>query len=196
MARRSRQKVTGIYPALLQFILAVFLATIPGNAAQKTQGVLEIRVKDHREAIGDFSKLMLTVDKVAVSPKPGLMFWRAGWQDLVPAVDSVDLTHYIGGKSARVFRAGLDPEAFDAIHLKLKSVDGILKKSHTKVPIKNMVGPVKLAFEVRPQSETLIVLDLVVLDMSDHPPRAYELAIRGYELYTNGKLVDKIPPGP
>jgi hypothetical protein len=34
------------------------------------------------------------------------------------------------------------------------------------------------------------------MDMSDHPPLGYELAIRGYELYDNGKLVDKVPPGP
>jgi hypothetical protein len=38
-------------------------------------------------------------------------------------------------------------------------------------------------------------VDLVVSDFSDHPPRGYELAIRGYELYTNGKLVGKVPPG-
>jgi hypothetical protein len=41
-----------------------------------------------------------------------------------------------------------------------------------------------------------VKLSSPVLDMSDHPPRSYELAINGYELYTNGKLIDKIPPGP
>jgi hypothetical protein len=39
------------------------------------------------------------------------------------------------------------------------------------------------------------VLDLVVLDMSDHPAPGYQLNLAGYELYTNGKLIDKIPPG-
>lgn len=42
----------------------------------------------------------------------------------------------------------------------------------------------------------MIVLDLMVLDMSDHPPQGYELGLNGYEVYSNGKLVDKIPPGP
>ena len=40
-----------------------------------------------------------------------------------------------------------------------------------------------------------MIIDLTVLDMSDHPPRGYELAIQGYELFTNGKLIQKIPPG-
>jgi hypothetical protein len=39
------------------------------------------------------------------------------------------------------------------------------------------------------------VLDLVALDMSDHPPAGYKLNLAGYELYTNGKLIYKIPPG-
>jgi hypothetical protein len=43
--------------------------------------------------------------------------------------------------------------------------------------------------------ETLLVLDLVVTDFSDHPPRGYELGIKGYELFTNGKLIQKVPPG-
>jgi hypothetical protein len=36
---------------------------------------------------------------------------------------------------------------------------------------------------------------LTVMDMSDHPPRGYELQIKGYELYNNGKLLGKVPPG-
>jgi hypothetical protein len=31
--------------------------------------------------------------------------------------------------------------------------------------------------------------------MSDHPPRGYELSIKGYELFVNGRSVDKVPPG-
>jgi hypothetical protein len=196
VARLPEQPVKSIFPAALQWILAVFIIyAAPSEAAADAQGVLEFRVKDHREAIGDFSKLSLTIDKIAIRPKPGLKFWQVGWKDLTPATNSVDLTQYIGNKSAGVFRASVDPGSFDAIHLKLKSVDGTLKKNQRSVQIKNLINPVRLYFEVRPKNETLIVLDLVVLDMSDHPPRAYELELRGYGLYTNGKLVDKIPPG-
>jgi hypothetical protein len=176
-------------------LLLYCVAPANTGAAADGQGVLEVRVKDHREAIGDFSKLTLTFDKIAISPKPGLKFWRVEWKDLAPTTDTVDLTQYIGDKSARVFRGGINPGSFDAIHLRLKGIDGTLKKNQRNVSIKNMIKPIKLRFEVQPKNETLIVLDLVLLDMSDHPPRAYELDLRGYGLYTNGKLVDKIPPG-
>jgi len=61
--------------------------------------------------------------------------------------------------------------------------------------VKNALTPIKLYFSVEPKGETVIILDLVVLDMSDHPSRGYELGLKGYALYLNGKLIDKIPPG-
>jgi hypothetical protein len=185
-----------IWP-LVALLFAFSLCCTPPAVAAGNQGILEVRIKDHREAIGDFAKLILNVDEVLISPKPGLIFWQSGWKRLAVSRQPIDLTKYIGKDSARVFRGGVDAGSFDAIHLKLKEASGVLdKKNQRNVQIKNLVGPIQLAFEVRSQGETLIVLDLVVLDMSDHPPQAYELGIKGYELYTNGKLIDKIPPGP
>jgi hypothetical protein len=176
-------------------LLGVALRVVPAAAAQN-QGALEVRIKDHREAITDFAKLTLNVDEILISPKPGLIFWRNRWQSLVVPPQSIDLTKYIGKNSARIFRGSIDTGLFDAMHLKLKAVDGVLKKDQRTVQIKNLVGPIKLSFEIRSPGETVIVLDLVVLDMSDHPPQAYELGVKGYELYTDGKLIDKVPPGP
>jgi Domain of unknown function (DUF4382) len=178
---------------LLLILLLCFTAPLAGAA--EVQGVLEVHIKDHREAIGDFAKLTVTVGEILISPKLGLKFWQRGWKSLPVASQVVDLTQYIGKNSARIFRGSVNAGGFDAIHLKLREVNGILKKSQRKAQVKNTVGPIKLSFEVRTQGETKIVLDLVVMDMSDHPPQGYELAVRGYELYTNGKLIDKIPPG-
>jgi hypothetical protein len=183
-----------IYSRIVRLILLLFLAASPAGAAEN-QGILEVHIKDHREAIGDFEKLTLTIGEILISPKPGLKFWQIRWKSLAAAPESVDLTRYISKNSARVYRGSVDAGSFDALHLKLKAVTGLLKKSQRQPPIKNTVGPIKLPFEIRPQGETKIVLDLVVMDMSDHPPRGYELAVKGYELYTNGKLVDRIPPG-
>ena len=69
------------------------------------------------------------------------------------------------------------------------------RKTGRHAPVKNSIGPIKLSFHVEPQRATVLVLDLTVIDLSDHPPRGYELSLKGYELYTNGKLVDKVPPG-
>ena len=187
--------MTSIYSRIL-FLISVICLAAPAAGAAESQGTFEVRIKDHREAIGDFSQLTLTVDEILISPKPGLKFWQRGWKGLAAAPESIDLTKYVGKNSARIFRGSLNTGAFDAIHLKLKEIVGLLKKGQRSAKIKNTIGPLKLPFEIRAQGETMMVLDLVVLDMSDHPPRGYELGVRGYELYINGKLVDKVPPGP
>jgi len=89
----------------------------------------------------------------------------------------------------------MDAGSFDAFHLKLKSIEAILKKTQRRAPVKDTLSAVQAAFDVPPDGETILVIDLVVTDFSDHPPRGYELGVRGYEVYTNGKLRAKIPPG-
>jgi uncharacterized protein DUF4382 len=175
------------------FLLACCVAGI--SRAAEPQGVLEIQIKDHRDAIGDFAKLSIVIDKILVSPKAGLKIWQTGWKELNASTEIVDLTKYIGKPTARVLRSNIDAGSFDAFHLKLKNIDGVLKKNQKAAPVKNTIGPVKLSFEVPAKGETILVIDLTVVDLSDHPPRGYELGIRGYELYTNGKLLSKVPPG-
>ncbi|HEY3154737.1 MAG TPA: DUF4382 domain-containing protein [Candidatus Binatia bacterium] len=176
-------------------IIGLCLLALPALATERDQGVLEIRIKDHREAIDDFANLNITVDKISISPQPGLMFWQTGWKDLTPSIAAIDLTQYTGKNTARVFRSDLDSGSFDAFHLKVKTIAALLKKTRRAVPVKNTIGPLKLSFQVPAHGETLLVLDLVVTDFSDHPPRGYELGIKGYELFTNGKSIQKVPPG-
>jgi Domain of unknown function (DUF4382) len=183
---------SALFGALLFF--ASYLVADVANTAERAQGVLEIRIKDHRDAIGDFAKLNINIDKILISPNVGLKVWQTGWQELTASPDTVDLTKYIGKTTAKVFRSNIDAGPFDAFHLKLKSIDAVLKKNQKSAPVKNTLGPVKLTFDVPPKGETILVIDLTVVDLSDHPPRGYELGIRGYELHTNGKLIGRIPP--
>ncbi len=180
------------------FLIALLLGNCPvtrASADQLEQGMLEIQIKDHRDAIGDFAKLNVTVEKLLVSPKPGLRFWRTGWHELKAAPDIVDLTRFVDKKTARIYRGPIDAGSFDAFHVKIKTIEGLLKKNNRGTVVKNTVGPVQLSFDVRPRGETVLIIDLVVTDFSDHPPRGYELGVKGYELFTNGKLIEKIPPG-
>lgn len=183
--------------ALTLFLTLLFTHCLvtPASAAQREQGVLEIQIKDHRDAIGDFAKLNITIEKFLISPKPGLKIWPTDWKEIGFTSSPVDLTQYVGKKTARIFRGTIDAGSFDAFHLKIKTIDGLLKNKQRSVPVKDKTGPVKLSFDIKPQGDTILILDLVVSDMSDHPPLGYELGIRGLELFTNGKLVEKIPPG-
>src|SRR5918994_159817 len=94
----------------LNTLLLLVLWVAPGVAGQPEQGTFEVRIKDHREAIDDFSRLLLTIDRVAISPKPGLIFWQTSWKELRPSKASVDLTKYVGKDSARIFRGESMPE--------------------------------------------------------------------------------------
>lgn len=176
------------------FALVLSLCAGFALAGQRDQGILEIRIKDHRDAIGDFARLNIVIDRILISPATGLRIWRTGWRELAPSSAVIDLTRYLDKKTARVFRGSIDAGTFDAFHVKLESIEGLLKKTQKAVPIKNTLGAVKLSFQVPNGGETLLVVDLTVADLSDHPPRGYELSIKGLELFTNGKLIHKIPP--
>jgi hypothetical protein len=195
VARLCKEVNPAVYFVCRNLVTVFCLFALPALAAERDQGILEIQIKDHRQAIDDFAKLNITVDKILISPKPGLKFWQSGWKDLGAPTETVDLTEFVGKKGARVFRSAIDAGSFDAIHLRIKNIDGLLKKTQRGAIVKNTVGPLKLSFQVPARGETLLVLDLAVTDFSDHPPRGYELGIKGYELFTNGKSIQKVPPG-
>ena len=170
-------------PTIISIALLLGICPVTrASAAQREQGILEIQIKDHREAISDFAKLDITIEKLLISPKPGLKFWRTGWHELKAIPDAVDLTQYVDKKTVKIFRGPIDAGSFEAFHLKIKTIEGLLKKNQRGTTVKNAVAPVKLSFEVAPKSETILLIDLVVTDFSDHPPRGYELGLRGYEL--------------
>jgi hypothetical protein len=161
----------------------------------KEKGAIEVRLKDHREAIGDFSNVKITIASIRISPKVSFKFWQLGWVDLAPSVEHIDLTQFVDRPTAKIFGDEIAAGSYEAIDVKLSHVEGVLKKESAPVSISNKIVPVALPFAVNPGEVTMIVLDLAVMDMSDHPPQAYELQLGGYEVYRNGKLVDKVPPG-
>jgi Domain of unknown function (DUF4382) len=195
MARLCKEVNPAVYFVCRNLLTAFCLFALPALAAERDQGVLEIRLKDHREAIDDFAKFNITVDKILIDRKTGLKFWQTGWKDLQASAETIDLTKFVGKKTARIFRGAIDAGSFDGLHIKIKNIDALLKKKRDAALVKNTIGPLKLSFQVPDKGATLLVLDLVVTDFSDHPPRGYELGIKGYELFTNGKSIQKVPPG-
>ena len=186
---------SAVYYVCRNLVTAFCLFALPALAAERDQGILEIQIKDHREAIDDFAKFNITVDKISISPKRGLKFWQTGWKDLRPSTETIDLTKFVGKRTARVLRSAIDAGAFDGLHLKITNIDTVLKKKQRRTAVKNTVGPLNISFQVPARGQTLLVIDLVVTDFSDHPGRGYELGIKGYELFTNGKSIQKVPPG-
>ena len=187
-----KKRVAGVRAALRWIFVAAFVSACSGPTPN---GILEVRIKDHREAIEDFSNAVITIEAVRISPKVGLKFWQLGWVDLVPSVARVELTEFLDRSAAMVVRRDVTPGSFEAFDLKLSGIRGVLKKDSASVMITNKISPVALPFSIDPGELTTIIIDLAVMDMSDHPPQAYELQLSGYEVYRNGKLIDKVPPG-
>jgi hypothetical protein len=169
-------------------LLVGLLSFLSSCSRESIKGYLEIRVKDHRAAIEDFSKLEATIDAVRLKPS-------GSWIDFKPAVESFDLTAYTNGRFVAVLNEEIDGGPFEGVHLKLGKISGVLKKNGADVEVKNGVGAVQLPFSLDPKVSTVLVIDLKVLDLSDHPGRGYELHPNAFEIYKDGKLVDKIPPG-
>ncbi len=187
---------TEINPTTYRILYAVlFFLAVTGCSRESGKGILEVRIKDHEEAIGYFSKVNIGIETVRLSPKIGFRFWRLGWLTLNPSLDQLDLTQFVNNSGVTVFRGEVDSGSFEAFDLKIRSVRGILREGSREVPIDNKVTPVALSFSVNPGELTMVVIDLSLMDMSDHPPATYELQLAGYEIYNNGKLVDKVPPG-
>ena len=127
MARFAQIDTRSSRVFLCDVTVALCLSVGLAFAAERDQGVLEVRIKDHRDAIADFARLDIIIDKILISPKAGLRFWQTGWDQLAPAPATIDLTRYIGTKTVRVFRGFIDSGSFDAFHVKLKNIEGVLK---------------------------------------------------------------------
>jgi len=166
-----------------------------GCSGESGKGTLEVRIKDHQEAIGYFSKANIAIESIRLSPKAGFLFWRLTWLTLSPSLGQLDLTEFVNNSGVTVFRGEVDAGSFEGFDLKIRSIQGTLREGSRAVTIANKVSPVALAFSVHPRQITTVVIDLSVMDMSDHPPATYELQLAGYEIYHNGQLVDKVPPG-
>jgi len=60
--------------ALLLLSSPLGLNATTALGAESERGMLDIQIKDHRKAIGDFSKAKILIDKILLSPKPELKF--------------------------------------------------------------------------------------------------------------------------
>src|SRR5687768_12432200 len=83
---------------LLALALTLSLLGTGCGVSGSSPGRLEVRVRDHREAIDDFSELWLTFSTVSIHPAGQPR--SEGWIELEPAVQRLDLTQYVEGREA------------------------------------------------------------------------------------------------
>lgn len=180
---------------LFLLAMAIVLSACGNGQSDNPVGSLEVRVKDHRDAIDDFKELILTIGGLRISPDASLKSTDPGWIELIPKVDRFDLTQYKDGESLLIYQGQPAPQQFEAIDLEISQTKGILAQTEAPAKVENHVRPIRLQFTTEPGRTVVVLLDLEVLDLSDHPGRGYDLRVRGYELFANGELLEKVPPG-
>ena len=165
---------------VLKYAWLVFMTMIPllltGCAGSGSEtGRLEVRVWDHREAIDDFDELRLTFSAVGIHPANQPR--TAGWIELTPSIQELDLTQYVTGQQAEIGQATVQAGAYNAVRLSVDRVEGVLKGGQP-VEVDVRFDAVALDFQIRSGQITVLGLDLMVLDLSDHPNQGYELHLR------------------
>ncbi len=122
-------------------------------------GIVEIHIGDHREAIGDFDELMVSVSAIAVHAV-GTERDR-GWVDIAVQQRQFDLTRYVGGSDALVSQSKVVAGRYDAVRLNIAQAEGKLKNG-TPVGVMIFDGPVALAYSIQEGRLTVIRLEAVL----------------------------------
>ncbi|MFQ5801711.1 MAG: DUF4382 domain-containing protein [Candidatus Methylomirabilales bacterium] len=138
-------------------------------------GQLEVRVKDHREAIADFRRLELDISQIGI--QGGLRPQASAWVLFAPSRRNVDLTQLVDGKYAILLTEDTPAARYRWIRFDLEQVEGVLKngrRPHMKV----FDDPVAYPFRIVSGKRTVLTIDLTVVDVTDHPGKGYELHIR------------------
>lgn len=159
--------------AILSLLL---LACATGIASRSPNtGTLEVRLWDHREAIEDFSELRLTISAVGIHPAGQSR--TEGWITLKSSISELDLTQYVIGSEAVMVKTAVPAGRYNAVRLTVEQVAGTLTNGQ-QAAVDLALEPVALDFPVSSGSTTILGLDLVVFDVSDHAGGGYELHIR------------------
>lgn len=160
---------------ILTFLLLVLSPLLVSCASgADSPGRIDVRITDHREAIGDFHRLDITIDRIGVHPASATR--TEGWIDFEPDTAVIDLTQVLDGRTAAILEAELPTGEYDAVRLHVASGAGDLKTGEV-VTVSGFEQAVRVPFAVRADVAVGIVIDLVVESEDDHPGGGYEINI-------------------
>jgi hypothetical protein len=133
-------------------------------------GTVEIRLSDHREAIGDFARLTIEIDRLELHPASASP--ESGWIVLNPAITEADLTQLIGEASPPVVSQAVAAQSYDAVRLVLSGAIGILNDG-AEIEFGEFSEAGRVEFELADAGRVTILIDLVVQSRLDHPGEGY-----------------------
>ena len=170
MSIRGCRARCAVAAALLPWC-ALAAAAGGGVEADAATGEVVVLVTDHREAIDDFSSLVVTLDGARLHRRGRLP--DEGWVVLDAVRSEVDLTRYRDGATFELLRGAAPAARYDAtdllVHATARGV--VLAGDTVEVPLE--ILPARVDVDVRPGRVTQVTFDLVVHDLRDHPGKTW-----------------------
>lgn len=170
-----------IWRLLCVVLLGGTATGIAATSHPTVQGHLEVRITDHREAIGDFQRLEIEIPKIGI--QSGLRPQPDAWVLYAAPRRTLDLTQLVEGKYAVLLTDDAPVDHYRWIRVDFERVEGILKDGR-RPGMTVFDDPVAFSFRIVSRKRTIVTVDLIVVDASDHPGRGYELHIRNVSAET------------
>ena len=152
-------------------LLTLTTCTGPSDAAA-SPGTLIIEISDHREAIGDFERLDMAIERIGLHPAN--VPRTEGWLDFEPDPAVVDLTQVIGDATVTVLQTPLPSGPYDAVRLVVSGGKGTLKTGGTAM-LPGFEEAARFEFTLQGGETITLVLDIIVESQEDHPGSGYEM---------------------
>lgn len=155
--------------AFVYLLLGGALASASG-AGDEESGEVVVLITDHREAIDDFSSLVLTVEGARLHLRGARS--DEGWRAIMVEPVGIDLTRYKDGATVELARERVPVGRYDAAEVLATAARGVVKTGE-RVDVPLELTPVRADVHVRADQITQLTFDLVVHDLRDHPGKTW-----------------------
>ena len=145
-------------------LLSTALASASG-AGEEDSGEVVVLITDHREAIDDFTELVVTVDGARLHRRGARS--DEGWLSITVDPQEIDLTRYKDGATVELVREQVPVGRYDAAEILASGARGVVQGGD-RVGVPLELTPVRTDVRVRADRVTQVTFDLVVHDLRDH----------------------------
>ncbi|MGH2621427.1 MAG: DUF4382 domain-containing protein, partial [Anaerolineales bacterium] len=142
--------------AALVWLPALLLTACSGRTGV---GTLEILLSDHREAIDDFDRLTVEIERLELHPASSPP--ETGWVVLSPSIVRADLTQLVGDASLLIVHQVVAAQTYDGVRLVLSGAVGVLNDG-AEIKFDEFSEAGRVEFELADGGMSTLLIDLVV----------------------------------
>ena len=155
-----------MYAAAIGVLLLLSAAPASASGSGEVEsGEVVLLITDHREAIDDFTSLVVTVEGARMHRRGARS--DEGWLAIMVDLQEIDLTRYQDGATVELVREQVPVGRYDAAEILASGARGTLQGGD-RVGVPLELTPVRTDVRVRADRITQVTFDLVVQDLRDH----------------------------